>query len=132
MVAEKLCKAYLLRTGQPPVRKHIGFSQFMRSLTSRLKSERQSAIPDAFGVKSAKQFVAMLAGFHRFAGELQRVAPAEAGNGPNAEYPWPDADPVHYPAGYEFGLWNELIDRGPGRRFLSFIERAVKEFPKYA
>ena len=60
------------------------------------------------------------------------LAPAEANNGPNPEYPWPHEAPAHCPATHTFGLWNELSDVGRGRKFMDFIDVAITRFEKFA
>ena len=63
---------------------------------------------------------------------LQNIAPAEAGDGPNPEYPWPHAAPAHYPSGHTFALWNELTNTGQGRKLMEFVGHAVTGFENYA
>ena len=61
---------------------------------------------------------------------LQNIAPAEAGNGPNPEYPWPHEEPAHCPVDHTFALWNQL-NTGQGRGLMQFIERAIVNFEQY-
>ena len=64
----------------------------------------------------------------RLAYSLQNIAPAEAGNGPNPEYPWPHEAPAHCPAGHTFALWNQLTNTGQGRKLMEFVEHAIVRF----
>ena len=68
----------------------------------------------------------------KLAADLQNIAPAEAENGPNPEYPWPHEKPVHYPAGHKFALWNELSNTGQGRKLMEFVRHAISRFDQYA
>jgi len=63
--------------------------------------------------------------------ELQQIAPALAGNGPNTEYPWPHEKPVFAPATFNFPIWASLIS-GQGRHLMRVIHLAVERFPEYA
>jgi len=63
---------------------------------------------------------------------LQNIAPAEAGNGPNPEYPWPHETPAHCPVGHTFALWNQLTNTGQGRKLMEFVEHAIARFENYA
>jgi hypothetical protein len=63
---------------------------------------------------------------------LQNIAPAEAGNGPNPEYPWPREAPAHCLAGHTFVLWNQLTDTGQGRKLMEFVEHAIERFENHA
>jgi hypothetical protein len=88
---------------------------------------------------------AVLFGFARFedfqqwsrsatslASEIESLAPALAGDGPNPEYPWPSDLPMETPAEYDFELWNKLTATGQGRQFQVKVEIAVRKFPDYA
>jgi hypothetical protein len=66
------------------------------------------------------------------ADHLQNIAPAEAQTGPNAEYPWPLEAPTRCPADFTFPLWAELAHTGRGRKLTDVIERAIRNFDKYA
>jgi hypothetical protein len=63
---------------------------------------------------------------------LQNIAPAEARNGPNPEYPWPHEAPAQCPAGHSFSLWVQLHNTGQGRKLMEFIDRAITSFEAYA
>jgi hypothetical protein len=63
---------------------------------------------------------------------LQNIAPAEAGNGPNPEYPWPHEAPADCPIGHRFDLWKQLTNTGQGRKLIEIIERALARFDQYA
>ncbi len=63
---------------------------------------------------------------------LQNIAPAEAGDGPNPEYPWPHEAPADCPANHTFALWTQLTNTGQGRKLMEFVERAIAAFAAYA
>lgn len=63
---------------------------------------------------------------------LQNLAPSEAGNGPNPEYPWPHEAPTDCPSRHTFALWNQLTNSGQGRKLMEIVERAIARFDEYA
>lgn len=132
MVTEKLGKAYFWRTGSPPPMSHAGFVQFLRSLGSAPSSQRER-IAEAFSFVRFNDFQKWVRLALPTAYALERLAPALVQpNGPNPEYPWPQAAPEYAPATFEFDVWKELTNTGRGRLLLKAIEAAVKEFPRYA
>ena len=62
---------------------------------------------------------------------LQNIAPAEAGDGPNPEYPWPHAAPADFLAGHAFELWTRLANTGQGRKLIQFVGHAIERFDSY-
>ena len=54
---------------------------------------------------------------------IERLAPALAGDGPNAEYPWPrfPNNPIDAPVEFPFPLWAELTETAHGRQFLKLL-----------
>ena len=130
MITEKLSKAYLWRSGKPPKMSHKCFGLFMRLLLQVPTSERQK-VADTFDFKRFKDFQNWARQAMPLVYSLERLAPALAQEGPNPEYPWPSDLPTNTPATYQFDVWRDLRDTSQGRRLLSFIESAVKEFGKY-
>jgi hypothetical protein len=63
---------------------------------------------------------------------LQNLAPAEANNGPNPEYPWPHEKPAHCPADATFTLWPVTGATGRMRRLVEFVATAIDRFGTYA
>lgn len=59
------------------------------------------------------------------------MAPAEAGDGPNAEYPWPHDAPANAPVSYPFPVWDEII-APRGQKLLDLLRRLVGRFEQYA
>jgi hypothetical protein len=131
MATEKLSKAYLWRSGKAPPKSHTGFVRFLKALLDRRPPELER-IAHALGFGRSEDLDKWVSGIQILAYELQNLAPAEAGNGPNPEYPWPHEAPLHFPAGHEFRLWNQLTNTGRGRKLLAFIARAVLSFEVYA
>ena len=130
MTTEKLSKAYFFRLSSPTKKTHSAFRNFLLRLGDVPESHRNR--------------VALLFRFGRFDGfqtwlkdnvtlayQLQNLAPALAGDGPNPEYPWPHAAPFEVPARFKFPFWSCLRDTAKGRRFLQFINIAVETFPEY-
>ena len=131
MAAEKISKAYLWRSGSPPPRSHVGLMRFMRALLGRRRAEL-SRVVKVFEFQRPKDMDAWLSQVMPLAYALQNLAPAEANDGPNPEYPWPHEAPTHCPASYSFELWTKLRDQTQGRSLLRFIERAIERFEQYA
>lgn len=131
MVTEKISKAYFWRSNQPPARSHAGFCKFMRLLL-QVPTAQQSDLARIFGFNRFDDFQGWLRSALVLVYELERLAPALAGDGPNPEYPWPQAAPVNAPASYSFQTWENLCSTGRGRQLLLVIEAAVEQFPVYA
>jgi hypothetical protein len=131
MTTEKLSKAYFWRTKKTPPKIHTGFVRFLKALLVRNPREI-SHIAKLFGFTRPDDMDRWVSRIHTLAYQLQNTAPAEAGDGPNPEYPWPHDSPKHCPAGYEFPLWRQLADTGEGRKLMDFIGTAVRFFPEYA
>jgi HEPN domain-containing protein len=128
---EKLSKAYFWRAGHAPPRSHVGFVRFLKALLNRRSTELEG-IANSLGFPRAAALEHWVHGAQTLAYELQSVSPAEARDGPNAEYPWPHASPRHCPADYRFSLWSQLVDTGKGRKLIRFINRAIDVFDMYA
>jgi len=130
MVAEKISKAYLWRSGVPPKRSHAGFGMFMRLLLQVPRPQRQQ-IADIFAFGRFDGFQAWCRSALTLAYDLERLAPALANDGPNPEYPWPHDSPQYVPATFDFDVWHQLRDTGRGRQLLQVIGLAVEKFPIY-
>jgi len=131
MATEKISKAYLWRSKNPPPKTHIGFVRFLKALLSR-PSKEVDRIANTLGFGRKQDLVRWVSRVQPLAHALQKIAPAEAGNGPNAEYPWPQEDPKECPTEYKFDLWRQLHNTGTGRKAMKFIERAIRVFDQYA
>jgi hypothetical protein len=131
MATEKLSKAYLWRSKKAPPKSHTGFVRFLRALISRRTPELQR-IAETLGFARPTDMEHWLAAVQTTSYELQNIAPAEAKNGPNPEYPWPHEMPVNCPAGHSFQLWQRLSETAQGRKLLIFIDRAIDHFDEFA
>lgn len=131
MSTEKLSKAYLWRSGHTPPKSHTGFVRFLKALLDRPAKEL-AWIAKAFGFARPADLDHWVASVQMLAYSLQNIAPAEAGNGPNPEYPWPHEAPAHCPAEHTFELWKELRYTGQGRKLMEFISHATSRFDQYA
>jgi hypothetical protein len=130
MATEKLSKAYLWRSGHAPPKSHTGFVRFLRALLDR-RAELDRIAP-VLGFHRREDLDTWVRSVQLLAYSLQNVAPAEASNGPNPEYPWPYEAPAHCPIDHTFALWEQLTNTGRGRKLIVFIERAVACFDQYA
>lgn len=131
MATEKLSKAYLWRSGHVPPKAHVGFVRFLRALVDR-RSADLDRIANSMGFARREDLENWVRNVQTLAYDLQNIAPAEAGNGPNPEYPWPHEAPLHCPVDHNFGLWKQLTDTGRGRALIQFVERAISSFDSYA
>lgn len=131
MATEKLSKAYLWRSGHAPPKSHTGFVRFLKALLDRRPAELDR-IAKAFGFSRPEDFERWAQRAQGLAYSLQNIAPAEARNGPNPEYPWPHEAPALCPCEHRFHLWDQLINTGQGRKFVAFIDRAIANFNVYA
>jgi len=130
MATEKLSKAYLWRSGEAPTKSHTGLVRFLKALLDRGRD--LDRIANLFGFQRRADFIYWLKSIQPLAYSLQSLAPAEAGDGPNPEYPWPHESPTFCPAVHSFDLWRDLTGTGQGRKLLEFIAVAVQRFEEYA
>ncbi len=130
MATEKLSKAYLWRSGHAPPKSHTGFVRFLRALLTRRRE--LDRIANVLGFGRPDDLDNWVRSVRMMAYSLQNIAPAEAGNGPNPEYPWPHEAPAHCPVGHAFDLWNQLTNTGQGRKLMEFVEHAILRFENYA
>lgn len=124
MTAEKLGKAVLLRSGGDlghVVTTHKAFVRFLQ-VASRNPGLRRSLEINA---RQLQEYVKEIL---PVADQIERLAPALANNGPNAEYPWEmPSRQVVAPAAYIFPVSNEL--RGSkGRKLLRLIAFMLDQF----
>jgi hypothetical protein len=54
--------------------------------------------------------------------EIEQLAPANAGDGPNPEYPWPPNAPRQAPVAHDFQLWKDLHETAIGRQLLTMLD----------
>ena len=131
MATEKLSKAYLWRSGKAPPKSHTGLIRFLKALLDRRPADLPW-IAKALGFNRSEDLEKWVSSVQPLAYALQNIAPAEARNGPNPEYPWPHEAPAHCPAGHSFTLWSQLFSTGQGRKLLEFIGRAITRFDALA
>jgi hypothetical protein len=131
MATEKLSKAYLWRSGKVPPKSHTGFVRFLKALLDRRQPDL-TLIANALGFKRPDDLDKWVSNVQNLAYALQNIAPTEARNGPNAEYPWPHEAPAHWPAGHKFPLWEQLANSGQGRKLIKIIDQAIARFEAYA
>lgn len=131
MITEKLSKAYFWRFGKPPEKSHKGFSKFMRVLLKSNKKRDRDKLARIFGFKKFEEFQSWTANVMPAINSIEKLAPALAGEGPNAEYPWPYDRPSEVPASHQFDVWI-VLQNAQGRKLWFVIERAVKNFDEFA
>ena len=111
MTTEKLSKAYLWRSGNSPPRTHTGFIRFLKALLDRRRAEL-NRIARSLGFGRRKDLENWVTNVQPLAFAIQNIAPAEAQDGPNPEYPWPHDAPTHCPAAHHFALWLQIVNTG--------------------
>lgn len=105
MATEKLSKGVSCSPTKmdAPPRSHRGFSVFIRKEARRAEGLRR------FLKLELDQFRRNLETLEPIVHEIERLAPAIAGDGPNAEYPWAAPGMVQAPVSYRFPeitVWN--------------------------
>ena len=96
MCTEKLGKAYFWRGPGAENLGHAVFVRFVRAISTDKK------ISQALGYGSVAAFREWIDFVSDLAYQLECLAPALAGDGPNPEYPWPRTSPEHAPVEEEF------------------------------
>ncbi|MBC8233028.1 hypothetical protein H8E77_26080 [bacterium] len=124
MTTEKLSKAFLLAGGADlnVVRKtHRAFTRFLQIAMRNHGLQRELGI-------TASQLRAHVHQLLPIAYEIERLAPALADGGPNAEYPW-EAPPstINVPASYNFPV-NSILQLPKGRNLLRLIKVMLDRF----
>lgn len=131
MSTEKLAKAYFWRTGIAPPKNHTGFERFLRAVFTR-GSDVLERLAEDLGFKRLRDFEKWVKDCRPLALAVQSLAPMEAKDGPNPEYPWPHDAPTDWPGGHSFELWRSLTQTGRGRRFFRFVHKLIEGFDQFA
>jgi hypothetical protein len=117
MATEMLGKAHAWKHGKPK-KTHRAFARFLRSLSTNRQAQAQ------FGYQGrTENWRHMIRKSVPLAEGVEDLAPSLARDGPNPEYPWPDADPQVAPAEFTFAIWQDLQQTGAGRKFLDLTSR---------
>ncbi|MBY0455929.1 MAG: hypothetical protein K2V38_01180 [Gemmataceae bacterium] len=119
MATELLGKAHASRAG-PVELSHRAFVPFLRTLSNNPKAR------DQLGYKGKNaNWRHLLRKCEPLAEQIQKLAPSLAGDGPNAEYPWPKfpQEPTDAPAEFDFPLWHDLTETALGHQFLQLLDR---------
>lgn len=131
MATEKLSKAYFWRSGKTPPKSHIGFVRFLKALLDRPRVEL-TRIATVLGFRRPEDLERWVVNTQNLAYALQNMAPAEARDGPNPEYPWPHENPAQSPVDFTFPLWDQLRNTGQGRNLMVRIALAIESFDEFA
>jgi hypothetical protein len=117
MATELLGKAHAWKHG-PRANTHRAFVGFLRSLATNRKAQKQ------LGFEGRNEnWEHLIRKSIPLAEQVEDLAPALAGDGPNPEYPWPPHAPQVAPAAHEFAVWQELEETAAGRQFLHLVGR---------
>jgi hypothetical protein len=124
MATEKLGKAMLLAEGIDITKvrtSHKAFTRFLHLIA------RKPGVQNHLQM-SARQLRAYIQSLLPVAVEFEKLAPALAKNGPNAEYPWIDpSGSIHVPASFQFFVVVQLKGQ-TGRKLLSLIRLFLERF----
>ena len=125
MATEKLAKAYFWRVGKPLKKRHDFFVKFLRA------ARKRGDIGRILGIKPTANWEAYVDSVLPVTLAVEQMAPSEAGDGPNAEYPWPHEAPEQAPATFAFPVWDEIA-APHGQKFLGLLGRLLDNFEKFA
>jgi len=119
MTAEKVAKGFQTAPGAAPIaRSHVAFVSFVRA------AGNMPQIQHACKIGSRRQFSAYVQSLLPLASVLERLAPALAGDGRNAEYPWEHDGQVTAPV--EEGFLDLNVRRDPRAiKLMQFISCCV-------
>lgn len=124
MCTEKLAKAYFRKRGVDHGFGHAVFVRFLRTIPGERGMAR------SFKFQGREPFRAWIDKSLTLAREIELLAPALAGDGPNPEYPWPRDDPREAPAEFDFRLGDDLKQPN-GRALLYLIETTLTHFESW-
>jgi hypothetical protein len=89
---------------------------FLRSLAFNRKAQKQLGFE-----RRNENWEQLIRKSVVLAEQVEKLAPALAGDAPNPEYPWPPDDPQVTPAEHTFEIWEKLQATSTGRQFLNLI-----------
>lgn len=104
-MTEKVTKAYFWRDPGAVNLGHAAFVRFVRAIATNQRVAAELGFRDRIGFR---EWVAEVS---ELAYELERLAPALSGDGPNPEYPWPRTTPEHTPVEHDFAFWQRFRSR---------------------
>lgn len=124
MATEKLGKAMLLAEGEKITKVRTSHKAFLRFLQI---ISRNSEVQEHLQM-SAQQLRSHVKNLLPLAEEIEKLAPAIAQDGPNAEYPWADpSGSIHAPASFLFSA-TEKLSEPQGRKLLQLTRLLLERF----
>jgi hypothetical protein len=124
MCTEKLAKAYFWKSPGAGNLGHAAFVKFVRAMATRPK------VASKLGFDNTVSFGEWIKDVSDLAYELERLAPALAGDGPNPEYPWPRHNPAHAPVEHDFQAWRHMQSAN-GRCLWLMIDKVLEDFDQW-
>lgn len=121
MCVEKLAKAYLWKNRGAAHLGHAALTKFIRAIA------QNRDVAEGIGFSSRIAFGEWIKDISDLAYELERLAPALAGGGPNPEYPWPRENPRYAPVEHEFTVWESLRTRS-GECLWRMLDQLLRNF----
>lgn len=124
MATEKLAKTYLYDPAQGR-KVHRAFALYFQML--RKEGHLKSRVQATMRRMDDKQYAAFLRDLRGLAESTEKLAPAEAGDGPNPEYPWEMRSPsgdmfVESPVNYLFPIF-DITKMG---KMDALVEKCIK------
>jgi hypothetical protein len=125
MACEKLGKAFLITGGALSLEQarnsHVAFKRFLQAASRHPELQRLLAM-------NSSQFRAHIKRMLPLAEAIERLAPALAQDGPNAEYPWQSPDrKIHTPMRYEFPVIRQLLEPS-GLNLIKIVDLVLQRF----
>ncbi len=124
MCTEKLAKAFFWKHPSAAGMNHTAFVKFVRAIGTNQK------VAAELGYGKPAAFREWIKDVSDLAYELQRLAPALAFNGPNAEYPWPRDQPLYVPVEFTFPVM-ERLKTANGRNLVRMIDVILERFDQW-
>jgi hypothetical protein len=123
MCTEKLGKAYFWRGMGAENLGHTAFVKFVQAMATHGK------LANDLGFRTLNSFNEWIDYVSPLVHDIERLAPALAGTGPNPEYPWPRNLPQYAPVeeGANFQVWRNY--RTPnGHQLQRMLELVLNKF----
>jgi hypothetical protein len=124
MCTEKLAKAYFWKNPGAGNLGHAAFVKFVRAMATKPK------VASKLGFDDTVSFREWIKDASDLAYELERLAPALAGDGPNPDYPWPRHNPEHAPVEHDFQAWRHMQSAN-GHSLWIMIDKVLESFDEW-
>jgi len=130
MATEKVAKALLARQGRQVGKTHVAFSYVAGIL------QKAPKVLQAIGYRNPARVAGFLSRARPLLRQIEELSPAVAGDGPNAEYPWPQTHPNAgqqwlAPAAQTFAAFQTISGRsGDARTMLKLVKYLLDHYER--